>query len=370
MGKVIGGVIGGLVGGPWGVAIGVGLGHMVDSSDDSGHVNTARNTTMGDTFGQIADVNVRTGRFNEINPGVDVVWAQVGIEISGPGSLNAAMAIVADGQPVRALHPDFQGPDGEVLVMSNGHGYEYGNRVDFDIVIPISTMDIPQTARRIQAVIFAFNNQGIVDTQTIDLALKGRRVSGQSAKNHEDIVNVLWGAVIADGQVDRLEAREVRRFLERELGLSAFDMQEIKAYLHKVNLTTAQALDSARKIATAHDQQMKNRLLDLVVEIIAADGRVTDDEEAYVMDLGRIFGLSENDLDRIFDAHHSAGRLRALMVLGLGTDATKEEISKRFKELALKYHPDRLMDMDPDFQRLGAAKFTRVKQAYDRLTGK
>lgn len=365
MGKIIGGVIGGLVGGPWGVAIGVGLGHMVDASEAPGQRSVGR----GNALGRIVDIKIKSGRFAEFNPNVDVVWAQVGVELSVQGEMGVAMGIVTDIQPIMALHPDFQGPDGEVLVISNGQGYEYGNRTDFDLVIPIYAMDIPSQAHRIQAVIFAFNNQGLLDSKTVDLVLNNRP-AGQVNREFEPVLNVIWGAVVADGRVDRLEAREVRNFLKLEMGLSPLDMQEVKAYLHKMNLTVGQALESARRVAVTNNKQMQGRIMDLVVEIIAADGRVTKEEDAYVMDVGRIFGVSENDLNRIFEAHHTAGRLRALMVLGLDEDATKEEMSRRFKELALKYHPDRLVNMDADFQRLGATKFTRVKQAYDTLMGK
>ncbi len=363
MGKIIGGVIGGLVGGPWGAAIGVGLGHVVDTSANTGpgrHI-------PGDAHGQIVEINVRTGRFSEIDPNVEVVWAHVGFEVDRPGSLVMAMAVTADGRPVIGLSPQYQDNDGHVIVMTDQPTSAYGNRLDFDLVLPISAMDVPPNAIIFQVTVLAANSSMVLDSRTVDITLNTASVSQQPPRDFQHVLNVLWGAVVADGQVDRLEVRQVKQFLEREIGLSRGELQAVKDYLHKLQLTRQQALDSARVIAGQYERTMRNRLLDMVVEIVAADNRVTREEDAYVMEVGRIFGLSENELDRIFEAHKQAGRLRALMVLGLGADATRDEISKRFKELALKYHPDRLVGLDEEVQRLGAAKFTRIKQAYDTL---
>ena len=362
MGKIIGGVIGGLVGGPWGAAIGVGLGHMVDVNADT----RVGRTIQGDAHGRIVEINIRTGRFSEIDPNVEVIWAHVGFELDSPGSLVMAMVVTEDGRPVIGLSPQYQDNDGNVLVIVDRPTSAYGNRLDFDLILPVSAMDVPPDASIFQVTVLAANSRILLDSRTVEITLNTPGVS-QPPRDFQHVLNVLWGAVVADGQVDRLEVRQVKQFLEREIGLSRSELQAVKEYLHKLQLTRQQALDSARVIARQYERTMRNRLLDMVVEIVAADNRVTQEEDAYVMEVGRVFGLSENELDRIFEAHKQAGRLRALMVLGLGADATRDEISKRFKELALKYHPDRLVGLDEEFQRLGAAKFTRIKQAYDTL---
>lgn len=55
-------------------------------------------------------------------------------------------------------------------------------------------------------------------------------------------------------------------------------------------------------------------------------------------------------------------------VLGLSRSATNEEIHARYRELIVKYHPDKFAGMnDPDFSRLAAQKFQRIQAAYDEL---
>jgi DnaJ-class molecular chaperone len=49
-------------------------------------------------------------------------------------------------------------------------------------------------------------------------------------------------------------------------------------------------------------------------------------------------------------------------ILGVEKNATQEEIKKAYRNLALKYHPDR----NPD-DKVAAEKFTEAAEAYDTL---
>jgi len=50
-------------------------------------------------------------------------------------------------------------------------------------------------------------------------------------------------------------------------------------------------------------------------------------------------------------------------ILGLGRDASNEEIKKAFKKLAMKFHPDR----NPDNPK-AEEQFKEAKEAYDILS--
>ncbi|HID73168.1 TPA: hypothetical protein EYP38_04450 [Candidatus Micrarchaeota archaeon] len=51
-------------------------------------------------------------------------------------------------------------------------------------------------------------------------------------------------------------------------------------------------------------------------------------------------------------------------VLGVSKGASRKEIKKAYRKLALKYHPDRCDDLDAE------EKFKEVAEAYAVLTGK
>jgi uncharacterized membrane protein YkvA (DUF1232 family) len=56
------------------------------------------------------------------------------------------------------------------------------------------------------------------------------------------------------------------------------------------------------------------------------------------------------------------------IVLGIDRGATREEIRNRYRELARRYHPDKVAHLGNEFQQLAEEKFKAVQWAYRRLS--
>ena len=54
-------------------------------------------------------------------------------------------------------------------------------------------------------------------------------------------------------------------------------------------------------------------------------------------------------------------------VLGVGRDASREEITRRYHEEVKRYHPDRVADLGVELQRLAHQKTIELRRAYDEL---
>ncbi len=63
-------------------------------------------------------------------------------------------------------------------------------------------------------------------------------------------------------------------------------------------------------------------------------------------------------------------RKRALATLGLNEGASKAEIREAYRQLAKKYHPDRVAHLGPELIELTSEKFKEISEAHDVLTGK
>lgn len=63
-------------------------------------------------------------------------------------------------------------------------------------------------------------------------------------------------------------------------------------------------------------------------------------------------------------------RREALAVLGLYDGAKPAEIKKAYRELAAKYHPDRVAHLGPELVELTSEKFKQISAAYNLLIGK
>jgi DnaJ like chaperone protein len=62
-------------------------------------------------------------------------------------------------------------------------------------------------------------------------------------------------------------------------------------------------------------------------------------------------------------------RRQALAVLGLYDGAKPAEIKKAYRELAAKYHPDRVAHLGPELVELTSEKFKQINAAYEFLNG-
>ena len=60
---------------------------------------------------------------------------------------------------------------------------------------------------------------------------------------------------------------------------------------------------------------------------------------------------------------------QACKVLGVGEDASTEEIKRTYRRLAAQFHPDTTVDLSPQQQEASSAAFVMIRDAYERLTG-
>lgn len=59
-----------------------------------------------------------------------------------------------------------------------------------------------------------------------------------------------------------------------------------------------------------------------------------------------------------------AGAQDPYRVLGLSADATAEEIHQAYRQMAAKYHPDKVAHLGEEFRRLAEERFKEIQSAY------
>ncbi|MEE9494943.1 MAG: DnaJ domain-containing protein [Desulfobacterales bacterium] len=57
-------------------------------------------------------------------------------------------------------------------------------------------------------------------------------------------------------------------------------------------------------------------------------------------------------------------------ILGVGRNSSRQEIKTAYKNLALKYHPDRVMHLGEEFRKLAEKRFKDIQMAYQELRQK
>ena len=165
---------------------------------------------------------------------------------------------------------------------------------------------------------------------------------------------------------------------------------EIKAFKQKVKVpdneikNVARLWDQAKKTTDGFEvyaKQISNlfeknssvleELLNLLVIIAEADGKITNLEKLYLKEVSNIFGFSEQDFERICSS--TLNKVPdPYQTLGVSKDTPLEEIKNKWKKLAIKHHPDRLIaqGIPQDIIETNTYRLKEINNAWDLIKNK
>ena len=165
---------------------------------------------------------------------------------------------------------------------------------------------------------------------------------------------------------------------------------EIKAFKEKINVpdneikNVARLWDQAKKTTDGFEvyaKQISNlleknssvleELLNLLVIIAEADGKITNLEKIYLKEVSNIFGFSEQDFERICSSKLKK-HIDPYQTLGVLKDTPLEEIKNKWKTLAMKHHPDRLIaqGIPQDIIETNTYRLKEINNAWDLIKNK
>jgi DnaJ like chaperone protein len=110
-------------------------------------------------------------------------------------------------------------------------------------------------------------------------------------------------------------------------------------------------------------------ILDGLFEIAKADGVLHPGESTFLERVAEIFGFSPGEFRRIRASHFPPDAADPYVVLGVGYDASDEEIKRTYRLLVRENHPDSLIarGVPDDFVRLATDKLAAINNAYEKI---
>ncbi|GBD43995.1 Co-chaperone protein DjlA [bacterium HR40] len=126
-----------------------------------------------------------------------------------------------------------------------------------------------------------------------------------------------------------------------------------------------------------HDPALLEELLDALIAIAAADGRLHRAEEQYLREVARLLGFGPWQFEQILARWQATFRREApaeeepdpYAVLGVSRDASDEEIRRTWRRLVREHHPDRLVaeGLPEELVRRANERLAAINAAYDRI---
>jgi DnaJ like chaperone protein len=110
-------------------------------------------------------------------------------------------------------------------------------------------------------------------------------------------------------------------------------------------------------------------LLDALFLVAKADGNFHPEEENFLRQVARIFGVSEDEFTRIRESHFGADRRDPYRVLGVSRDISDEELKRIYHAAVKRYHPDSLMarGVPKEFIDVATEKLAAINGAYEQV---
>jgi DnaJ like chaperone protein len=128
----------------------------------------------------------------------------------------------------------------------------------------------------------------------------------------------------------------------------------------------------ARQVAGMFDGNpaVLEKLLGCLFHIAKADGRISDEEAAYIAKVGQIFGFSEGEFARIRAEQLGPDAADPYTVLGVSPDASDAEVRSAWRTLVRENHPDRLIaqGIPEEFVAVANDKLATINAAWDRVS--
>jgi DnaJ like chaperone protein len=114
---------------------------------------------------------------------------------------------------------------------------------------------------------------------------------------------------------------------------------------------------------------MLEDILDGLFHIAKADGMVHEREVAFLRRISEIFEISPDRFESILARHADMGEADPYKVLGVGRDASFEEIRRHYRLLVRENHPDRAIarGLPEEFVAIASNRVAALNAAYETI---
>ena len=179
------------------------------------------------------------------------------------------------------------------------------------------------------------------------------------------VLLVLCAAVMkADQRIMRSELDFVKNYFFRQFG-EAHTQERMQLFreILKQDIPLAQVCEQVRQHL---DPASRLQLLHLLFGLAGSDGSVGSAELKVIDQISSLIGIGQKDFESI-KAMFVKDTESAYKILEIERSASNEELKKAYRRMAVKYHPDKVHHLGPEFQQDAQEKFKKINEAHEAI---
>ena len=169
----------------------------------------------------------------------------------------------------------------------------------------------------------------------------------------------------ADGQINQRELDYVRQYF-----LSTYGKEKANAIFRTFNEVIKKREISAQRICTFMVQrtryEVRLQMLHFLFGIAQSDGQVSKAEIEKLREIAGYFRVNQHDFESIM-AMFIKSTDNSYKILEIEKTATDDEVKKAYRNMAKKYHPDRVVTENEAIRKGAEEKFKEVQKAYESI---
>ncbi|RIV70095.1 TerB family tellurite resistance protein [Flagellimonas aequoris] len=169
----------------------------------------------------------------------------------------------------------------------------------------------------------------------------------------------------ADGKVNQTELDYVRQYF-----LSTYGKERANAIFRTFNEVIKKREVSAERICAYMVQrtryEVRLQLLHFLFGIAQADGQLSSSEVQKLREIASYLRVGAHDFESIM-AMFVKSADNAYKILEIDRSATDDEVKKAYRNMAKKYHPDRVVTENEAIRKGAEEKFKEVQKAYETI---
>tara|TARA_B100002051_G_scaffold206078_1_gene196936 strand:+ start:210 stop:902 length:693 start_codon:yes stop_codon:yes gene_type:complete len=176
---------------------------------------------------------------------------------------------------------------------------------------------------------------------------------------------VLFAAVMkADDQLKKTELEFVKKFFIENFG-TTYTKQRMELF-KKILQQKIDVKSVCDQINSHMDIHSKIQLVHILFGLSKADNNIHNNEIKIISDIATLIGLGQSDFNSV-KAMFVEDTSSSYKILGLNQQATDSEIKLAYRNLATKFHPDKVSHLGEEFTKIAEEKFKSINDAYQKI---